>query len=74
MTDFTIDLTPQEALRRTQLTQTPDPHWNPIEVLHGEETAYNLLYSRLNPQQQALYNNLPTAGILPTPGNSHAAP
>ncbi|MFJ1569652.1 DUF6400 family protein [Streptomyces erythrochromogenes] len=52
------------------MTQTPDPHWNPIEVLHSEETAYNLLYSRLNPQQQALYNNLPTAGILPTRVNA----
>ncbi|MFE5827990.1 DUF6400 family protein [Streptomyces erythrochromogenes] len=74
LTDFTIDLTSQEILRRAQVIQALGPHWNPTEVLHDEEAAHDLLYSGLDPQQQTLYNNLLAAGILPTRGNRHAAP
>ncbi|THA74844.1 hypothetical protein E6U81_37575 [Streptomyces sp. A0592] len=74
MADFTIDLTSQEVLRRAQMIEALGPHWNPTEVLHGEEAAHNLLYSGLDPQQQHLYNTLATAGILPHRHHGHAAP
>ncbi|MEU6298007.1 DUF6400 family protein [Streptomyces erythrochromogenes] len=74
LTDFTIDLTAQEVLRRAQVIQALGPHWNPLDTLLAEEAAHNLLYSGLDPHQQHLYNTLVTAGILPNPKSGHAAP
>ncbi|MFF9984643.1 DUF6400 family protein [Streptomyces erythrochromogenes] len=74
LAEFTLDLTSQEVLRRAQMIEALGPHWNPIEVLHGEEAAHDLLYSGLDPQQQHLYDSLVTAGILPHRNHGHAAP
>ncbi|WP_328741029.1 DUF6400 family protein [Streptomyces erythrochromogenes] len=74
LTDFTLDLTSQEVLRRAHVMEALGPHWNPIEVLHSEETAHNLLYSGLDAQQQRLHDDLTAAGILPTREDGHAAP
>ncbi|MFD8887242.1 DUF6400 family protein [Streptomyces erythrochromogenes] len=74
LTDFTVDLTSQEVLRRAHVMEALGPHWNPIEVLHGEDAAYDLLYSGLDAQQQRLHDNLVAAGVLPTRGDGHAAP
>ncbi|MFE7095874.1 DUF6400 family protein [Streptomyces erythrochromogenes] len=74
LTDFTIDLTPHETLRRAHMMQALGDHWNPTETLHTEETAHTLLYTQLDPHQQHLYNTLTTAGILPTQEHPHAAP
>ncbi|MFD6228655.1 DUF6400 family protein [Streptomyces sp. NPDC060232] len=65
LVDFAVDLTPQEVLRRAQVMEALGPDWNPLEVLQGEEAAYDLLYSGLDTQQQHLYNNLVTTGVLP---------
>ncbi|MFB7463587.1 DUF6400 family protein [Streptomyces sp. NPDC056224] len=72
--DFTVDLTSQEVLRRAQVMAALGPDWDPIEVLRGEEAAYDLLYSGLDEQQQRLYDDLVTAGVLPRRGSGHAAP
>ncbi|MFI1286678.1 DUF6400 family protein [Streptomyces sp. NPDC020858] len=73
LVDFPVDLTSQEVLRRAQVMEALGPHWDPVEVLLGEEAAYDLLYSGLDPQQQHLYNALVTAGVLPARGNGRAA-
>lgn len=39
--------------------------WDPSEVLAGEAEAHRRLYSGLDADQQAAYNNLVAAGILP---------
>lgn len=71
--DFTVDLTSQEVLRRAQVMAALGPDWDPIEVLQGEEAAYDLLYSGLDAEQQRLYEDLVTAGVLPRRGGGHAA-
>ncbi|WP_328923903.1 DUF6400 family protein [Streptomyces sp. NBC_00190] len=72
--DFTVDLTSQEVLRRAQVMAALGPDWDPIEVLQGEEAAYDLLYSGLDEQQQRLYDDLVAAHVLPRRGSGHAAP
>lgn len=47
--------------------------WDPIEVLRGEEAAYDLLYSGLDEEQQRVYDDLVAAGVLPSRGGGHAA-
>ncbi|MFD3805941.1 DUF6400 family protein [Streptomyces sp. NPDC058611] len=71
--DFTVDLTSQEVLRRAQVMAALGPDWDPIEVLRGEEAAYDLLYSGLDAEQQRLYDDLVAAGVLPRRGGGHAA-
>lgn len=49
------------------------PDWDPIEVLRGEEAAYDLLYSGLDEAQQRMYDELVAAGVLPGRGHGRAA-
>ncbi|MFE5620506.1 DUF6400 family protein [Streptomyces virginiae] len=74
LTDFSVDLTSLEVLRRAQVMQALGPDWDPVEVLQGEEAAYDLLYSGLDSEQQRLYDELVAAGVLPVRGGGHAAP
>ncbi|MGW7313355.1 DUF6400 family protein [Streptomyces sp. NPDC054865] len=71
--DFTIDLTSQEMLRRSQVMAALGSDWDPVEVLRGEEAAYDLLYSGLDDEQQRVYEDLVAAGVLPRRGGNHAA-
>ncbi|MFD6974884.1 DUF6400 family protein [Streptomyces sp. NPDC059979] len=73
LVDFAVDLTSQEVLRRAQVMEALGPDWDPVEVLLGEEAAYDLLYSGLDPQQQRLYDDLVAAGVLPARGDGRAA-
>ncbi len=73
LVDFEVDLTSQEVLRRAQVMEALGPHWDPVEVLLGEEAAYDLLYSGLDAQQQRLYDDLVAAGVLPARGDGRAA-
>ncbi|MFJ8017055.1 DUF6400 family protein [Streptomyces sp. NPDC096339] len=73
LVDFAVDLTSQEVLRRAQVMEALGPDWDPVEVLLGEEAAYDLLYSGLDPQQQRLYDELVAAGVLPARGDGRAA-
>ncbi|WP_406185795.1 DUF6400 family protein [Streptomyces sp. NBC_01006] len=73
LVDFTVDLTAQEVLRRAQVMAALGPDWDPIEVLRGEEAAYDLLYSGLDAEQQRVYDGLVAAGVLAPRGDGHAA-
>ncbi|MEU4732720.1 MULTISPECIES: DUF6400 family protein [unclassified Streptomyces] len=73
LVDFAVDLTSQEVLRRAQVMAALGPDWNPVEVLLGEEEAYDLLYSGLDAGQQRLYDDLVAAGVLPARGDGRAA-
>lgn len=60
-------------LRRAQVTAALGPDWDPLEVLLGEEAAYDLLYSGLDADQQRVYDELVAAGVLPARGDGRAA-
>lgn len=70
---FSLDLASHEALRRVHVLEAIGPHWDPVEVLRGEEEAYDLLYSGLDADQQRLYGELVEAGVLPRRGGGGRA-
>ncbi|MFI9271294.1 DUF6400 family protein [Kitasatospora sp. NPDC052896] len=74
LVDFDLDLTLDETRRRAQVLAALGPDWDPIAVIRGEDEAYALLYSGLDPQQQATYDSLVEAGVLPRGEHGHAAP
>ena len=39
--------------------------WDPVAVLAEEELAYDMLYADLDADQQRIYDELVTAGVLP---------
>jgi hypothetical protein len=63
--DFAYDLTLDEARRRTAVLQAIGDDWDPIAVLAEENEAYDLLYSNLDEEQQRIYDELVSAGVLP---------
>ena len=63
--DFAYDLTLDEARRRAAVLQAIGDDWDPIAVLAEEEKAYDMLYADLDEEQQRIYNDLVTAGVLP---------
>ena len=63
--DFSYDLTLDEARRRAAMLEAIGDDWDPIAVLAEEEKAYDMLYSGLDEQQQRLYDELVSAGVLP---------
>jgi Family of unknown function (DUF6400) len=65
MLDFSYDLTLDEARRRAAVLEAIGDDWDPIAVLAEEEKAYDLLYSGLDEEQQRIYDELVTAGVLP---------
>ncbi len=60
-------------LRRAHVLAALGPDWDPVTALRGEEEAYALLYSGLSVEQQRLYDDLVSAGVLPRRGGGHAA-
>lgn len=67
MTDlyFSYDLTFDEVRRRAAVLAAVGDDWDPVAALAGEQQAYDLLYSDLDDEQQRLYDELVTAGVLP---------
>ena len=63
--DFAYDLTQEEARRRSAVLDAIGDDWDPIAVLADEESAYDMLYSGLDDEQQRVYDNLVAAGVLP---------
>ena len=63
--DFAYDLTLDEARRRTAVLEAIGDDWDPITVLAEENEAYDLLYSNLDSEQQRIYDELVSAGVLP---------
>jgi hypothetical protein len=62
---FAYDLTLDEARRRAAILEALGEDWNPLEVLAEEDRAYAMLYSNLDDEQQRIYDDLVTAGVLP---------
>ncbi|MFI5874913.1 DUF6400 family protein [Streptomyces sp. NPDC051445] len=71
--DFAIDLGAHEMLRRAHVLDALGADWDPVAALRGEEAAYELLYSGLDAEQQRVYDELVSAGVLPSRGGGHAA-
>ncbi|MFF3541345.1 DUF6400 family protein [Streptomyces platensis] len=65
---FEFDLTAHETQRRTEVLAALGDTWDPIAVMEGEADAYRLLYSGLDVEQQATYDALVAAGVLPASG------
>ncbi|MEU2778255.1 DUF6400 family protein [Streptomyces sp. NPDC007162] len=63
--EFSVDLTGHEMTRRAHVMNALGAEWDPVEVMRGEEEAYDLLYSGLDEEQQRLYDSLVEAGVLP---------
>ncbi|WP_329558585.1 DUF6400 family protein [Streptomyces uncialis] len=71
--DLTFDLTFEEARRRASVVAALGPEWDPVAVLRGEDEAYALLYSGLDPEQRRTHDMLVAAGVLPGEGPGRAA-
>jgi hypothetical protein len=61
---FTIDLTIHEGTRLAAVLDSLGSHWDPAEIYAGEAEAHRMLYSNLDPDQQATYDVLIAAGAL----------
>jgi hypothetical protein len=64
--DFAYDLTLDEARRRSAVLEAIGDDWEPVAVLAEEQTAYDMLYSNLDADQQRIYDELVRAGVLPS--------
>ncbi|MGH3874713.1 MAG: DUF6400 family protein [Pseudonocardiaceae bacterium] len=64
---FTFDLARHEGVRLAAVLDALGPHWDPAEIYAGEAEAHRMLYSHLDPDQQAAYDLLIADGVLPTP-------
>ena len=70
---FAFDLTADEMRRRAEVIKALGPEWDLVAMLRGETAAYELLYSGLDAAQQAFYNDLAEAGVLPRREAGHDA-
>lgn len=71
--DFAYDLTLDEARRRSAVLEAIGDDWDPVAVLGEEQTAYDMLYSNLDDEQQRVYDELVRAGVLPERTAARAA-
>lgn len=62
---FTIDLTAHEGTRLAAVLDALGPHWDPIQIFTDEAQAHQMLYTQLDPDQQAVYDLLVADGVLP---------
>lgn len=65
---FDVDLAGHEARRRAEVVAAMGHDWDPVAVLEDEAHARRLLYSGLDAEQQATYDMLVAAGVLPPVG------
>lgn len=63
--EFAYDLTLDEARRRSAVLEAIGDDWDPGAVLALENRAWDLLYSGLDDEQQRIYDELVSAGVLP---------
>ncbi|GAB7029517.1 DUF6400 family protein [Streptomyces sp. NPDC021749] len=64
---FEFDLTAHEARRRAEVVAALGDTWDPLTVMEDEAAAHRLLYSGLDADQQATYDMLVAANVLPAP-------
>ncbi|BDM70661.1 hypothetical protein HEK616_41480 [Streptomyces nigrescens] len=62
---FEFDLTTHEARRRAEVVAALGDTWDPLTVMEDEAAAHRLLYSDLDADQQATYDMLVAANVLP---------
>jgi hypothetical protein len=62
---FNIDLTAHEGARLAAVLDALGPHRDPTEIYASESEARRMLYTHLDPDQQAAYDVLIAAGVLP---------
>jgi Family of unknown function (DUF6400) len=62
---FAYDLTLDEARRRSAVLDAIGDDWDPMQALAEEQRAWQILYSGLDDEQQRIYNDLVSAGVLP---------
>jgi hypothetical protein len=62
---FNIDLTAHEGARLAAVLDAFGWHWDPTEIYTGEAEARQMLYSDLDPDQQATFDELIADGTLP---------
>jgi len=62
---FTIDLTAHEGIRLAAVLNALGSLWDPSDVYTSEAEAHRMLYAHLDPEQQAIYDQLVAAGVLP---------
>ena len=55
---FNIDLTAHEGTCLTAVLDAFGPHWDPIQIYTDEVEAHRVLYTHLDPDQQAAYDLL----------------
>lgn len=60
--EFQLDLADQERL--ALVLAASEGLYDPGEVLENERAAHRLLYSNLDAEQRAVYEQLRTAGVL----------
>jgi Family of unknown function (DUF6400) len=71
--DFAYELTLDEARRRSAMLEAIGADWDPVVVLAEEEMAYDMLYADLDEDQQRIYDELVSAGVLTDRTVSRAA-
>ncbi|WP_123977009.1 DUF6400 family protein [Streptomyces sp. Ag109_O5-1] len=71
--DFVVDLAGHEMTRRAHVMEALGADWDPVEMVRGEEEAYDMLYSGLDEEQQRIYDSLVAAGVLPRRGGGDAS-
>ena len=72
-TAFVFDITADEIRRRSLAAASLGPNRDIAEEERREAEAYALLYSGLDAEQQRLYDELVTAGVLPLEERDDAA-
>ncbi|MEV6206088.1 DUF6400 family protein [Kitasatospora sp. NPDC051914] len=70
---FVFDVTADEIRRRSLAAASLGPNRDIAEEERREAEAYALLYSGLDAEQQRLYDDLVTAGVLPMEERADAA-
>jgi hypothetical protein len=70
---FIHDLSVDEARRRSAILDAIGDDWDPIRALAQEMQAHEMLYSNLNSDQQRVYDELVSAGVLPDRTMNRAA-
>ena len=65
---YAYDLTLDEARRRSAVLEVIGDDWDPVGVLAEEERAWDMLYSDLDDDQQRIYEELVSVGVLPDRG------
>lgn len=62
---FNIDLTLHETTRLAAVLDALGPQWDPTQIYTDEAQAHQMLYTHLDPDQQATYDLLIAHGALP---------